>query len=100
MSNFKYDVAIIGGGIGGLMAAYRLCRNIPDIKIVITERGNTLENRHCPAGKNNTSAPPTAARSAKNWAMIPRINILMRLIRSSMNTAPLASLRFINRMRA
>ena len=54
MSNFKYDVAIIGGGIGGLMAAYRLCRNIPDIKIVITERGNTLENRHCPAGKNNT----------------------------------------------
>ena len=54
MSNFKYDVAIIGGGIGGLMAAYRLCRNMPDIKIVITERGNTLENRHCPAGKNNT----------------------------------------------
>lgn len=51
MSNFKYDVAIIGGGIGGLMAAYRLRRNMPDIKIVITERGNTLENRHCPAGK-------------------------------------------------
>ena len=54
MSNVKYDVAIIGGGIGGLMAAYRLCRNIPNVKIVITERGNTLENRHCPAGKNNT----------------------------------------------
>lgn len=36
MSNFKYDVAIIGGGIGGLMAAYRLCRNIPNVKIVIT----------------------------------------------------------------
>ena len=54
MSNVKYDVAIIGGGIGGLMAAYRLCRNIPNFKIVITERGNTLENRHCPAGKNST----------------------------------------------
>ena len=54
MSNVKYDVAIIGGGIGGLMAAYRLCRNIPNVKIVITERGNTLENRHCPAGKNST----------------------------------------------
>ena len=40
MSNAKYDVAIIGGGIGGLMAAYRLRRNIPDVKIVITERGN------------------------------------------------------------
>lgn len=50
----KYDVAIIGGGIGGLMAAYRLHKNIPGIKTVITERGNTLENRHCPAGKKNT----------------------------------------------
>ena len=54
MSQKKYDVAIIGGGIGGLMAAYRLHKNLPEIKIVITERGNTLENRHCPAGKNNT----------------------------------------------
>ena len=49
----KCDVAIIGGGIGGLMAAYRLKQNTPDVSIIITERGNTLENRHCPAGKNN-----------------------------------------------
>ena len=49
----KYDVAIIGGGIGGLMAAYRLKQKNPSVKIVITERGNTLENRHCPAGKNS-----------------------------------------------
>ncbi len=54
MSLKKYDVVIIGGGIGGLMAAYRLHRNIPEIKIAITERGNRLEKRHCPAGKNNT----------------------------------------------
>ena len=47
----KYDVAIIGGGIGGLMAAYRLKQNNPEIKIVITERGNNLEKRFCPAGK-------------------------------------------------
>ena len=48
------DVAIIGGGIGGLMAAYRLKQNSPEIKIVITERGNTLEKRHCPAGREKT----------------------------------------------
>ena len=50
----NYDVAIIGGGIGGLMAAYRLKKNCSDLKIVITERGNTLENRHCPAGRDKT----------------------------------------------
>lgn len=49
MSHF--DVAIIGGGIGGLMSAYRLMQNSPETKIIITERGNTLENRNCPAGK-------------------------------------------------
>lgn len=49
----KYDVAIIGGGIGGLMAAYRLKRNDENLKIVITERGDKLEKRRCPAGKNS-----------------------------------------------
>ena len=49
-----YDVAIIGGGIGGLMAAYRIKENKPESKIVITERGNRLENRQCPAGKNKS----------------------------------------------
>lgn len=48
----RYDVAIIGGGIGGLMAAYRLHRNDPSLKIIIIERGNKIDKRHCPAGKN------------------------------------------------
>ncbi len=54
MSKNSFDTVIIGGGIGGLMAAYRLRKNSPDMKIAVTERGNTLENRKCPAGKNNT----------------------------------------------
>ena len=48
MGNKNYDVAIIGGGIGGLMAAYRLKQNSPELKIVITERGNTLEKDFVP----------------------------------------------------
>ncbi|MCQ2449429.1 MAG: FAD-dependent oxidoreductase [Clostridia bacterium] len=50
----QFDTVIIGGGIGGLMAAYRLRKNSPEMHIAITERGNTLENRHCPAGKEKT----------------------------------------------
>ena len=55
MANFsKYDIAIIGGGIGGLMAAYRLKENSPELKIVITEKGDELEKRHCPVGRDKT----------------------------------------------
>ena len=49
--NRSFDTVIIGGGIGGLMAAYRLHANAPEMSIAITERGNSLEKRHCPAGK-------------------------------------------------
>ena len=48
----KYDVAIIGGGIGGLMAAYKIKENAPEKNIIILERGFRQEKRHCPASKN------------------------------------------------
>lgn len=44
----KYDVVIIGGGIGGLMCAYRLIDKKPDLKIVLFERGHDLSTRRCP----------------------------------------------------
>ena len=43
-----YDAVIIGGGIGGLMCAYRLSEKRPDLKVLILERGKDLENRKCP----------------------------------------------------
>ena len=48
----KYDIAVIGGGIGGLMAAYRAKKNDANAKIIIIEKGFTLDRRHCPAGHN------------------------------------------------
>ena len=48
----KTNIAIIGGGIGGLMAAYRLKKNQPDVSVTIIERGFELQKRHCPAGHN------------------------------------------------
>lgn len=46
--NKNYDVVIIGGGIGGIMTAYRLIEKNPQLKVVIFEKGNTLKNRECP----------------------------------------------------
>lgn len=44
----KYDVAIIGGGISGLMTAYRLSLKNPSLKIILIEKGSKLEDRSCP----------------------------------------------------
>ncbi|MBQ0083803.1 MAG: FAD-dependent oxidoreductase [Clostridiales bacterium] len=51
-----YDIAIIGGGIGGLMAAYKIKKNNKAANIIIIEKGVALENRHCPAGSNKSCA--------------------------------------------
>lgn len=44
----KYDIIIVGGGIGGLMSAYSLITNDPGLKICMLERGNAIKHRVCP----------------------------------------------------
>lgn len=44
----KYDVAIIGAGISGIMAAYRLIQRDKNLKIALIDQGNLLKNRKCP----------------------------------------------------
>lgn len=44
----EYDVAIVGGGISALMAAYRLISAAPSLRIVLVEKGLPLEKRSCP----------------------------------------------------
>ena len=42
------NVVIIGGGIGGLMTAYRLATTNTNIKITVIEQGKELSKRVCP----------------------------------------------------
>jgi uncharacterized protein len=42
------DIAIIGGGISGIMAAYRLSKENPKLKITLFEKGEGLDKRSCP----------------------------------------------------
>lgn len=48
----KYDVAIIGGGIGGLITAYGLLKQNQEIRIAIFEKGCRLSERKCPIVNN------------------------------------------------
>ena len=49
----KYDVAIVGAGPAGTMAAYELLEKKPDLKILVLESGRDIYHRVCPisAGK-------------------------------------------------
>ena len=44
----EYDIIIIGGGISGIMAAYRFTENGSNKKVVILEKGSDLDKRVCP----------------------------------------------------
>lgn len=47
MKNY-YDIAIIGGGIGGLMTAWHLTERDPALSVCIIEKGHSIEKRTCP----------------------------------------------------
>ncbi|HEX3027441.1 MAG TPA: FAD-dependent oxidoreductase [Clostridia bacterium] len=48
MQKKNYDVVIIGGGIGGLMCAYRIAQNSPGTTVALIEKGQDLKKRSCP----------------------------------------------------
>lgn len=47
----KYDVVIIGAGPAGIFTAIEMIKMGSNKKILIAEKGNAIENRHCPKSK-------------------------------------------------
>ena len=44
----RADVIIIGAGPGGIFCAYELLRQKPDLKVIVIEKGRSIEKRVCP----------------------------------------------------
>ena len=47
----KTDVVIVGAGPAGIFTAIEMLRKASTKKIVIVEKGKSVENRHCPKAK-------------------------------------------------
>ena len=48
----EYDVIIIGAGSGGIYCAKELIDKYPDLKILMLEKGSSIEKRNCPIVNN------------------------------------------------
>ncbi len=44
----EYDVIIIGAGPGGIFCAYELMKQAPHMKVLMIEKGRSIEKRACP----------------------------------------------------
>lgn len=47
----NYDVIIIGAGPSGIFCAYELKKQQPDLKVLMVEKGRSIEKRNCPKRK-------------------------------------------------
>ena len=46
----QFDVIIIGAGPGGIFCAYELLDKKKDLKVLLLEKGRSIEKRQCPKG--------------------------------------------------
>ena len=47
----QYDVIIVGAGPGGIFCAYELKEKRPDLRVLLLEKGHSIEKRYCPKRK-------------------------------------------------
>jgi Uncharacterized FAD-dependent dehydrogenases len=51
----KYDVIIVGAGPAGLFAAYELITSNKNMKVLVLDKGKTVEKRYCPMNSMKTA---------------------------------------------
>ena len=49
--NDRYDVIIVGAGPGGIFCAYELKEKMPGLRVLLLEKGHSIEKRYCPKRK-------------------------------------------------
>ena len=65
----KYDVIIIGAGPSGIFCAYELMRQKPDMKVLMIEKGRSIEKRQCPKRTTKVCVGCKALREQAHFPM-------------------------------
>ena len=58
----KYDVVIVGAGPSGYFCAYELVKKNPDLKVLLIDKGLSIENRRCPILEHKLTKCPKNAK--------------------------------------
>ena len=75
LSNYEYDIIIIGGGISGLFLAFKLLNT--DLKVIVLEGDKNVGGRIETIQKNGTIFESGAARfHSSHWKLISLIHDL------------------------
>ena len=64
----RYDVIVVGAGPAGIFTAIELARKNPQAKILIMDKGRTLEQRNCPAVAKGTCVNCDPCGITSGWA--------------------------------
>ncbi len=58
----KYDVVIVGAGPSGYFCAYELVKKNPELKVMLIDKGLSIEKRHCPVLEHKLTRCPKNAK--------------------------------------
>lgn len=56
LTQTRYDVIIVGAGPSGIFTAYEIRENDPNLKVLLIEKGHSIEKRKCPKRKTGICA--------------------------------------------
>ena len=84
----KADVVIVGAGPAGIFTAIEMLKLGSHRKIVIVEKGQSVEKRHCPKSLTSMSRVSEIPRRSKRYASAPFRQVLSWLTALSVTWAP------------
>lgn len=64
LKNYDYDVIIVGAGPAGIFTSYELKEKLPQLKVVLIDKGNDIYHRYCPIADGKIEKCPSTKNNS------------------------------------